>query len=35
MLLISKKGESKGKSYINYYKLNNAIIRDIYPLSNT
>ena len=34
MLLVNKKGEFKGRLYVNYYKLNNATIRDIYPLSN-
>lgn len=34
ILLAGKKGEFKGRSYINYYRLNNAIIKNIYPLSN-
>jgi len=34
MLLAGKKGELKGRLYVNYYELNNAIIKDIYPLFN-
>ena len=34
MLLAGKKGEFKRRLYVNYCGLNNATIRDIYPLSN-
>jgi len=34
MLLASKKGELKRRLCVNYYKLNNIIIKDIYFLFN-